>query len=154
MVFVVLVVGTAAGAGGYSAWTSAPNEIRLDVSLSSPTVAVNEPFTVEIEVENVTLDPVKINAVGLDQSLLDGVVVDQMSVIAAGQETPQPQGTWTDYALDHTLDGGGKLMIRYTLHAIQTGAYQGEANVWVDSEIALGVTRSKARSESVEIQVQ
>jgi hypothetical protein len=154
MVLVVLVAGTVAGVGGYSAWTGSPNEIRLEVTLSSPTVAVDEAFALEIQVENVTLDPVEINAVGLDQSLLDGVVVDRMSLIASSEETSQPEGTWTDYALDHTLDGGDKLTIHYTLRATQAGTYQGEANVWVDSEVALGVTRSKTRSESVEIRVQ
>ncbi len=150
----VIAVGVAGGVVGYNTWTSDPNEIRLTINLSSPTVVSNETVTLTVEIENVTLDSVSVDAVGLEQSLLNGAVVEQMVLVIGGQETLQPQGNYTHYTLNQTLDGGAKLTIRYTLRATQPGTYEGAAKAWVDSELALGVTRSKARSESLQIQVQ
>ena len=151
----VIIVGIAGGYSGYDMWTSAPNEIRLDTILSAPAVAVNEAFTLEIEIENVDVSlEVQINAVGLERSLLNGLTVDSVIVINGGQEIAQSPGNWADYKLDQSLAGGSKMRIRYTLHATQPGTYEGEVNVWVDSEMIAGVTRSKARSESVQIRVQ
>ena len=152
-----IAIAVVAGVGGYDMLTSEPNEIRLFVNLSSPAIAANDSFTLDVEIENVDVDidsALQVNAVGLSQSLLNGVVVDEMAVIVAGELSVQPPGDWTDYALDHDLIGGGKMTIRYTLRATQPGTYQGEVSVWVNSELVLGVTKSKARSESVQIRVQ
>jgi hypothetical protein len=153
----VIIVGAAGGYGGYEMWTGEPNEIRLYLDQSSYVVSVNEPFLLEVEVENVDVDiasDVHVNAVGLDQSLLNGLAVDDMTLIIAGQEIPQAPGDWTDYKLDQSLAGGGKMTIRYTLRATQPGTYQGDVSVWVDSELVAGIERSKPRAETIRIQVQ
>ncbi|MBN1562955.1 MAG: hypothetical protein JXA10_03905 [Anaerolineae bacterium] len=152
---VVITAGVAGGYGGYDMWTSEPNEIRLYVDLSSPVVTTTETFTLEVEVENVDVDAqtaVQVNAVGLDSGLLDHFIVTEVTM--NGTPVNQTTGNWSDYTLDQALAGGSKLKFQYTLRAIRPGTFTGKVSVWVDSEMIAGLERSKARTETIRIQVQ
>lgn len=151
----LLAAVAAGGVGGYTTLTGEPNEIRLELSPAEVTARVDELFTVELEVENVDLDAVPINAVALEQSLLDGVFVAQTDPIYRDvEERSYPvYGDWTEYAIVQTLRGGEKTTITLTLKATTSGTYSGDVMVWVDSDV-MGVTVGRARRAPLDVVVQ
>lgn len=153
-VLAVLAVAVAGGVGGFSFMTGEPNEIRVELDPANVVVAVNETATLVIEVENVDVNAITLKAVGLEQGLLDGIVVEQSEPMYRSiKERSHPiHGSWTEYALDYRLQGGEKLTLTLTLRAVQAGTLKGDIMVWVDSDV-VGVSVARARRAPLEIVV-
>jgi hypothetical protein len=116
---------------------------------------VGETFTVELTIENVDLDAVNINGIGVDQSLLDGLSVEQMD---PGYRTVEERnypvyGHWNEYKLNSSIFGGEKLTVLVTFRATKAGQYSGDISVWVDSDV-FGLTVSRARRATLDVSVQ
>lgn len=133
-----------------------PNDIRIQLDTNRRTVATNEEFTVQVTVENVSLDPVTVNGVGLDRSLLDGLtLVRSDPPFTSITERDYPiYGAWSEYALAQDMPEGGVLTLTLTLTGAQPGLYEGDVTVWIENDVLGIVPVSRARREPLEIQVQ
>jgi hypothetical protein len=156
LAFVAVLVVIGGGiVGGLNVLSGEPNEIRTTVEPAEITVATGETVTVELTIENVDLDSVNVNHIGIDQSLLDGVSVEQMDpAFRAVKERNYPvYGHWNEYQFDRVIFGGEKLTVVITFRAAKAGQYSGDVSVWVDSSL-LGLTVSRARRAALDIRVQ
>lgn len=151
----VLVVIGGGVAGGLNILSGEPNEIRTTVEPAEVTVAVGEAFTVELTIENVDLKAVDINHIGIDQSLLDGVSVEQMDPAYrdVNERNYPVYGHWNDYQLDRAIFGGEKLTVMLTFRATKAGQYSGDVSVWADSDVA-GLKVSRARRAELNVKIQ
>jgi len=138
---------------------SEPNDIRTRVEADRRMLSVGETMALNVTIENVSLDPVQINSVGLEADLLDGLTLVQTLVEGAPQSLPVDErdfpliGTWTEYSLDRELAPGDTLDVTFVLEAVEQGSYLGEVTTWVDSR-PLGLPLVQARRESVDYAVQ
>jgi len=129
-----------------------PNEIRTTLASDRITAAVGEPFTVELAIENVSLDTVTITSIGLDDRLTDGVRLDVMEPPYRNtRHRDYPLlGAWTGYNFDRQLFGGDTLAVTMTLTGLQPGTYSGDVTVWVEGHV-LGIPIERARHASLDI---
>jgi hypothetical protein len=156
LAFVAVLVVIGGGiAGGLSILSGEPNEIRTKVEPAEITVAAGETFTVDLTIENVDLNSVNINNIGIDQSLLDGASVEQMDpAYRTVKERNYPvYGHWNAYQFDRTIFGGEKLTVAITFRAAKAGQYSGDVSVWIDNDV-LGLTFSRARRVTLDVKVQ
>jgi hypothetical protein len=132
-----------------------PNAIRTSLDTERVNVAANEQFTVTLTIENVDVDKVTINSIGLDGDLTDGATLVSMSpAYREVKEQDYPVfGKWTQYTLDQTLLGGDKLEVTLTFQAGQAGSYSGYIAAWVQRDF-MGVAFEQARRESIKLVVQ
>lgn len=148
----LLAALVAGGVGGYTTLLSEPNEIRMNLDPATTTVTVGQEFTVSVEVENVDLDAIPLNAIGLEQSLLDGVEV--VSIDPAYLKTEDKSipvyGEWTEYQLGRNLSGGEKITITLTLRSKQAGLFSGNVTAWVTGDV-FGMSMGRARRATLEI---
>ncbi|MBN1202201.1 MAG: hypothetical protein JXJ20_10130 [Anaerolineae bacterium] len=155
MIFAAVLVVFGGGTGAFVLnMADEPNEIR--VQLSEPgRVAVNETVALEVTIENVSMDPVTINGVGLEQSLLDGIQVTGTDPAYTGSEDRNSplSGDWTEYRLDRDLAAGDTLVVTLTLQGTEPGSYSGDVAVWIDSDV-FGVSMARARREELSLDVQ
>jgi hypothetical protein len=155
LVLAVLVICLGGGAAILLTLAGQPNSIRVTVEPGRNVVAVNDQFTVSLTIENVSLDAVTIDGIGLDNHLLDGASVTAMDPLYQSAEARNYPlyGKWTEYTLDQTLLGGEKLTATLTLTALRPGTYSGDLTVWVRSKL-LGLPFSQARRATLEFKVQ
>lgn len=138
---------------------SEPNGIRTRVEADRRMLSVGETMALNIAIENVSLDPVQVNGVGLEADLLDGLSLVQTLVEGDPQSLPVDErdfpviGTWTEYSLDREIAPGDTLDVTFVLEAVEPGSYLGEVTTWVDSR-PLGLPLVQARRESVDYAVQ
>lgn len=138
---------------------SEPNGIRTRVEADRTMLAVGETMALNVTIENVSLDPVQVNSVGLEADLLDGLTLVQTLVGGEPQSLPVDErdfpviGTWTEYSLDREIAPGETLDVTFVLEAVEPGSYLGEVTTWVDSR-PLGLPLVQARRESVDYAVQ
>lgn len=154
---------------------SEPNEITVEVT--SPrqlafAAGSADTAAITLLIENDSLDAVTISAVGLDQSLLDGVAVSAIYV----KDTPDPVNPDTDrpirlsaksrdfplvgeleeYKLNQDMANGQKLYITLVVQPrpdpAAAGSYEGDVTIWVENEV-LGLSLSRAWRETVTIQI-
>lgn len=152
LVIVVLVVGLI--------WLgSEPNGIRTRVEADRRMLAVGETMALNVTIENVSLDPVLINGVGLERDLLGGLTLVQTLVDGAPQSLPVDErdfpiiGAWTEYSLDREISPGETMNVTFVLEAVEPGSYLGDVSTWVDTR-PLGLPLVQARRESVDYAVQ
>jgi hypothetical protein len=154
---VVLVLAVIGGgvAGGLTILSGEPNEIRTTLEPQEITVAAGETFTVELTIENVDLDSVTITGIGIDQSLLDGMSLEQMDPgYRAVEERNYPvYGHWSEYKLNRAIFDGDKLTLILTFRAKTAGQYSGDVSAWVETKV-MGLTASRARRAVLEVKVQ
>jgi len=155
-ILTVLVICVGAVAGLLITLASEPNDIRVQLDTNRRTVAANEEFTIAVNVENVSLDPVALNGVGLDQSLLDGLsVVRSDPPFRSITERDYPiYGAWSEFSLDQDMAEGTVFTLTLTLTATQPGLYEGDVTVWIENDVLGIVPVSRARRAPLEIQVQ
>ena len=141
--------------GGLTILSGEPNEIRTSLDPGAITVAAGETTTVELTIENVDLNTVKVNGIGVDKSLLDGVSVDQMDPGYSDVNTRSYPlyGNWTEYTLDRSIFGGEKLTVVITFRGDTVGKYSGDVSVWIESSVA-GLKVSRARRVNLNVTVQ
>lgn len=153
--FAVLIVGAIAAVLAWIILAGEPNEIRAHATFDRAVIPAGDVFTLTVELENVDLDPVVIDAVGLDDELLSGArVVDVQPVYRAADERDFPLlGEWTEYSLNQRLLGGNQMTVTITFEAIVPGAYSGVVSVWIEGDL-LGMNTSRARRETVEYRIQ
>jgi hypothetical protein len=155
-ILTVLVICVGAVAGMLITLASEPNDIRVQLDTNRRTVAANEEFTIAVNVENVSLDPVTLNGVGLDRSLLDGLsVVRSDPPFRSITERDYPiYGAWSEFSLDQDMAEGTVFTLTLTLTATQPGLYEGDVTVWIENDVLGIVPVSRARRAPLEIQVQ
>ncbi len=131
-----------------------PNAIRVEVA-APQTVALNETFTLEVTVENVSVDAVTVNGIGLEMSLLDGAeVVGVQPLQSAIRDRNYPfLGDWREYTFDSPVADGGKLVVSFTLKATAPGTYSGDVTAWIKSDV-FGLSLARARRFPLEFTVQ
>jgi hypothetical protein len=141
--------------GGLSILSGEPNEIRASLDPAAITVAAGETTTVELTIENVDLNTVKVNGIGVAKSLLDGVSVEQMDPGYRDVNTRNYplMGNWTEYTLDRSIFGGEKLTVVITFQGKTAGQYSGDVSVWIESSVA-GLKVSRARRATLNVTVQ
>jgi hypothetical protein len=151
---VIVVIG-AGIVGGITTLSGEPNEIRVTLKPAEITAAAGDTFTVDLTIENVSLNAVNVNGIGIDKSLLDGVSVEQMDPgyrEVKGRNYPL-YGNWNEYTLDRTIFGGEKLTVVITFRAGQVGQVSGDVTVWIQNKIA-GLTVSRARRATLNVRIQ
>lgn len=138
---------------------SEPNGIRTRIEADRTRLAVGETLALKVTIENVSLDPVQINGVGLDAGLLDGatlvqtLVDDQPATLPVSERDYPVLGAWQEYGLDRQIAPGDTLDVVFVLEAVTPGAYTGEVTAWVDSR-PLGLPLVQARREKFDFAVQ
>ncbi len=152
---VVAVIG-AGIVGGVSILSGEPNEIRTTMLPPEITVAPGESFIIELTIENVDLESVDINGIGVEQSLLDGISVLQIDPgYRSIDERNYPLlGEWTEYKYDQTIFGGETLTVLITFQANKVGEYSGDISTWIDSNIVGGIQASQARRAELQVTIQ
>jgi hypothetical protein len=138
-----------------------PNAIEiLEDDFKAPeTVALDETFAVEFTVKNVSLDPVTINGVGLDKSLLDGVEVVEISVedqsvrLSTEDRNYPLYGDWREYELDRDVPDGDTVAITFMFKATKIGIHSGDLTVWIESDF-LGMPIARARRKALDFDVR
>jgi hypothetical protein len=140
-----------------------PNEIAVDIQ--PKTVALtrgdDEPLSIEIEIENKSVDAVIISALGLDSKLMDSLEVVDLFV-AGNSELRKPKernypvyGNWTEYKIDQTIPEKKKLYLTLQIKArpdAEFGTYSGDLTIWVEDQV-LGVSLSRATRSTITITV-
>jgi hypothetical protein len=151
LVLVLIVVALIAAALLYM--ESQTNDIRIQVTSPSQ-VAANDTFTIEIVIENVSLDPLTVTGVSIDRSFLEGaeVVTTEPTYKTAGERSYPVYGSWDEYSFGTDIPAGGRLVLTFSMRAADPGVYSGEIAVWVDTDSLLPINR--ARRETVEVEVQ
>lgn len=138
---------------------SEPNGIRMRVKADRVRLAAGETITLNITIENVSLNPVHVNGVGLDSDLLAGLNLVQTLVGDEPQALPVEErdypviGAWWEYGLDRAIAPGEKLDVIFVLEAVTPGSYSGDVTTWVKST-PLGLPLVQARRESINYAVQ
>lgn len=156
LVLLVAVVVIGGGVfGGLTILSGEPNEVRTSLDPAEITAAAGETFTVELTIENVDLNTVKVNGIGVDKSLLDGVSVEQMDpgYREVNSRNYPLYGNWTEYTLDRSIFEGEKLTVVITFRAKSAGQYSGDVSVWVESNVA-GLNVSRARRAVLNVKIQ
>jgi hypothetical protein len=132
-----------------------PNTIEM--TLDGPGLAgVNETFQVEITLENVSLEPVTVNAIGLKDDLLNGATLlgSEPAYREAKEQDVMLFGTWRYLTYERDLSPGETWVVLLTLQAAgQAGTYSGDVAVWVEDEV-LGITLERARRETLRFEVR
>jgi len=138
---------------------SEPNGIRTRVEGDRTRLAVGETLALNITIENVSLDAVHLNGVGLDSDLLAGLRLVQTLVDGEPQTLPVKErdypviGAWWEYGLDRAVAPGETLAVTFVLEAVTPGSYVGDVTTWVKST-PLGLPLVQARRESLDYAVQ
>ncbi|NLE50984.1 MAG: TRAPPC13 family protein [Chloroflexi bacterium] len=138
---------------------SEPNGIRTRIAADRTMLSVGETMALSVTIENVSLDAVQINSVGLEEDLLEGLTLVQTLVGGDPQSLPVDErdfpviGAWTEYSLDREIAPGDTLDVTFVLEAAQPGSYLGEVTTWVDSR-PLGLPLVQARRETLDYAVQ
>ena len=157
MVVVLAILAVCGGGTGAALLSLAgePNEIRVAVAPDRITAMVGEPVTVELTIENVSLDTVTVTSIGFDDSFTGAVQLAEMNppFRATGKRDYPLLGSWTDYQIDQRIFAGDTLTVTLTLVGSQTGNYSGDLTVWVENRLA-GLPVERARHASLEIQLQ
>jgi len=131
-----------------------PNTIQVQV-VTPATTASGGPFTIDITIENVSLEPVTVASVGLDENILRGaeVVSSQPSYSSIKQRDYPYYGGWNEFMLDTELAPGETLMVTFNLQPKQVGSFSGDVTVWIEDP-TFGLQLNRARREAVTFQVQ
>jgi hypothetical protein len=138
---------------------SEPNGIRTRVEADRTMLAIGETMALNVSIENVSLDAVLINSVGLERDLLNGLTLVQTLVDGTPQSLPVDErdfpvlGAWTEYSLDREIPPGETIDVTFVLEATEPGSYVGEVSTWVDVR-PLGLPLVQARRESIDYAVQ
>ena len=142
-------------AAGLRSFAAEPNEIRAVLDPARVTAAAGETFTVTLTIENVSLDAVRVTAIGLDEALGDVLRVEATDPAFRGTRARSYPllGAWEEYALDQRVFAGEKLPISLTLTALQPGNVSGEVTVWVQDKL-LGVSFERARRATLNVAVR
>ncbi|MCZ7539033.1 MAG: hypothetical protein M5U29_03770 [Anaerolineae bacterium] len=142
-------------AAGLRSLAAEPNEIRAVLDPARVTAAAGETFTVTLTIENVSLDAVRVTAIGLDEALGDVLRVEATDPAFRGTRARSYPllGAWEEYALDQRVFAGEKLPISLTLTALQPGNVSGEVTVWVQDKL-LGVSFERARRATLNVAVR
>ena len=132
---------------------SQTNDIRVQVTAPAQ-VAANDTFSIEVVIENVSLNPLTVTGVSIDRSFLEGAEVVSTEPIykTAGEKSYPVYGSWDEYSFGTDVPAGGRLVLTFTMRAADPGVYSGEIGVWVDTDSLLPINR--ARRETVEVEVQ
>ncbi len=151
-VLTLCCVGVAAGLRSLAA---EPNEIRATLDPARVTASAGETVTVTLTIENVSLEAVRITAIGLDRALGDAVRVEAMDpAFRSTRARSYPLlGAWDEYALERRIFAGEKLTVMLTLTALQPGNASGDVTVWVQDKL-LGVSFERARRMTLDVAVQ
>ncbi|MBN1679519.1 MAG: hypothetical protein JW966_04455 [Anaerolineae bacterium] len=146
---VIIIGGGMAALLGYLG--GEPGEIRVSLEPERPQAAVSEQFTLDVTIENVSLDTVTITGIGFDDALLDGVTVVQSDPPFRGSEDRSYPlyGSWTEYTLDRDILDGNTLTVSFTMQGTVAGVHSGDVTVWVD-----GTPFARARRAELEIAVR
>ena len=155
---VVLAVMVLCGGGAASVALTAlgePNNIRIDVRVPEQNPVAGQEFTIEVEIENVDLDPAVITAIGLEQDLLDGLRVARTDpAYRSVEERDYPiYGAWSEFKIQQTVAGGSTLLVTVNVTAPTAGTFAGDLTVWVEADV-FGFKLAQARRETLEITVQ
>jgi hypothetical protein len=152
VVALVVIVGLIIGV--VSVINGEPNEIRIKLSDERPQVASGDEFTIEIEIENVSTDTVRLVGVGVGEDLLDGLAIVRTE--PAYSELKERKrlfsGEWSHLTFDQNIIDGVTSTINVTLRAEQSGAYKDEISVWVENDLLFGIT-SISRARKVDLRV-
>lgn len=138
---------------------SEPNGIRTRVEADRTMLAIGETMALNVSIENVSLDAVLINSVGLERDLLNGLTLVQTLIDGTPQSLPVDErdfpvlGAWTEYSLDREIPPGETIDVTFVLEATEPGSYVGEVSTWVDVR-PLGLPLVQARRESIDYAVQ
>jgi hypothetical protein len=138
---------------------SEPNGIRTRVEADRTMLAIGETMALNVSIENVSLDAVLINSVGLERDLLNGLTLVQTLIDGTPQSLPVDErdfpvlGAWTEYSLDREIPPGETINVTFVLEATEPGSYMGEVSTWVDVR-PLGLPLVQARRESIDYAVQ
>lgn len=140
---------------GLRSLVAEPNEIRVTLDPARVTVSPGETFTVALTIENVSLDAVRITAIGLEEALGDVLRVEATEPAFRGTRARSYPllGAWDEYALDQRVLAGEKLPVTLTLTALRAGNASGEVTVWVRDRL-LGVSFERARRATLDIAVR
>ncbi len=148
----IVVIGLVIGVK--SLLTGEPNEIRVNLSDERPQVASGEEFIIEIEIENISTDTVRVVGVGVGEDLLDGLAIVQTepTYLEIKERKRLLSGTWSHLEFDQKIIEGVTSTIKVTLRAEQPGAYKDEISVWVKNDLLFGIT-SISRARKVDLRV-
>ncbi|MEW6578381.1 MAG: hypothetical protein AB1435_04210 [Chloroflexota bacterium] len=154
-VLVVLTLCCLAIAAGLRSLAAEPNEIRATLDPARVTVSAGETFTVTLTIENVSLQAVRVTAIGLDEALGGALRVEATEPAFRGVRSRSYPllGAWDEYTLDQRIFAGEKLPVTLTLTALQPGNTSGEVTVWVQDKL-LGVSFERARRMTLDAAVQ
>jgi hypothetical protein len=153
LLIVVLII-VALGVIALLYMESQTNDIRIQVTPPGQ-VAANGTFSIQITIENVSLDPLTVTGVSIDRSFLDGaeVISTEPTYKTAGERSYPVYGSWDEYSFGTDIPAGGRLVLTFNMRAsADPGVYSGEIGVWVDTDSLLPINR--ARRETVEVEVQ
>ena len=154
-ILLVLALCGVVAAAGLLSLADEPNEIRAAIDPRRVTASAGETFTVTLTIENVSLEAVRLTAIGLDRALADTVRVEAMDPALRGvrQRSYPLLGAWDEYGLDRRVFAGEKLTVILTLTALQPGNVSGEVTVWVQDKL-LGMSFERARRMTLDVAVQ
>jgi hypothetical protein len=140
---------------GLRSLAAEPNEIRAALDPQRVTARAGETFTVTLTIENVSLEAVRISAIGLDRALSDAVRLEAMEPAFRGARARSYPllGDWDEYGLDQRIFAGEKLTVSLTLTALQAGNASGDVTVWVQGRL-LGLSFERARRMTLDVAVQ
>jgi hypothetical protein len=155
VVLLALLVCVALVAGVINYLGSAPNTI--EVTVVAPRLAgAGESFQVTVTIDNISLESQRINGVGIETDLLDGITVVRTDPPSAVEDHDIPLwGEWREYTLDTDLAAGSELVLTFDLQATTPGTYSGRIIVWIQTdEFGLSLQRAAAYDWELAVQEQ
>ena len=136
-----------------------PNTVAIKVNSQANVIDRSGTLVVNISIENVGLDPITVQGVGLDADLLDNVVVQEILIdsqparLSDDDKSYTIYGSWTQYTLDRELAGGRTIELTFALVPLEAGAHAGDVTVWIEEDM-LGMSLARAARERLDFEVR
>lgn len=131
-----------------------PNTLEVEAAVP-PAILVSEPAPLAVTIKNISVDPVTIESIALEDTLMDGltVVSSDPPYTKAEERNNIIGGNWQQYTLNRTLSPGEEIVVTLMLQGTTPGQYTGDITVWVEDDI-LGVSLARAKHVEMTALVQ
>ena len=110
-----------------------PDFIRVRVNTPEQ-IAVNEPFTIQIVIQNVAPEEILLHSIDISNPYLEAITLTNIS-LEPTQERNIPIVNFTSYQFEQTIPAGGTEIVTLDFVGNKSGNFSGEFDICVEASV-------------------
>jgi len=126
------IIALIAGGAFFKWLMEQPENVVINVDAPA-TAAMDEEFTIEIQIENAAQESQTLKCIDFQQTYLEGILISD-SAPRFTESTKIPIVEYISYAFEENIPPGETLVVRFSAVAFLAGDYSGDVDICINKE--------------------